>query len=109
MQSFSYFFYRKFLLLIRVRAAKQANLVNELCSFFLCSTVLIRTLREFDIDNALRRKPLFILVRERIPDSIFDKAAQVELVDIEPAEGEPESRAGEILRFLLWKRLPMLK
>lgn len=50
---------------------------------FLCSTVLIRTLREFDIDNALRRKPLLILVRERIPDSIFG--------------------------FLLWKRLPPLK
>lgn len=27
-----------------------------------------------------------ILVRERIPDSVFDKADQVELVDIEPAE-----------------------
>lgn len=27
-----------------------------------------------------------VLVRERIPDSVFDKADQVELVDIEPAE-----------------------
>ena len=98
------------------------------------------TLREFDIDGALKRKPQLILVdelahtnaegsrhakryqdvqellnagidvyttvnvqhieslndtvasitgvlvRERIPDSVFDQADQVELVDIEPAE-----------------------
>lgn len=30
----SFLFYRKFLPLIRVRAAEQTNLTNELCSFF---------------------------------------------------------------------------
>lgn len=108
--------------------------------------------REFDIDNALRRKPRLILVdelahtngpgsrhakryqdvqellnagidvyttvnvqhieslndtvasvtgvlvRERIPDSIFDQADQVELVDIEPAELLERMANGNIYR-----------
>ena len=110
------------------------------------------TLREFDIDAALRRKPQLILVdelahtnagdsrhtkryqdvqellnagidvyttvnvqhieslndtvasitgisvRERIPDSVFDQADQVELVDIEPAELLERLASGQIYR-----------
>lgn len=110
------------------------------------------TLREFDIDSALKRKPQLILVdelahtnaegsrhtkryqdvqellsagidvyttvnvqhieslndtvasitgvlvRERIPDSIFDQADQVELVDIEPAELLERLASGNIYR-----------
>lgn len=39
-----------------------------------------------------------ILVRERIPDSIFDQADQVELVDIEPAELLERLESGNIYR-----------
>ena len=39
-----------------------------------------------------------IIVRERIPDSAFDQAAQVELVDIEPAELLERMSAGNIYR-----------
>lgn len=39
-----------------------------------------------------------ILVRERIPDSVFDLAAQVELVDIEPAELLMRMSDGNIYR-----------
>ena len=39
-----------------------------------------------------------ILVRERIPDSVFDKADQVELVDIEPAELLERLASGNIYR-----------
>lgn len=39
-----------------------------------------------------------ILVRERIPDSVFDKADQVELVDIEPAELLERMANGNIYR-----------
>lgn len=39
-----------------------------------------------------------ILVRERIPDSVFDKANQVELVDIEPAELLERLASGNIYR-----------
>ncbi|MDO5399751.1 MAG: sensor histidine kinase KdpD [Eubacteriales bacterium] len=110
------------------------------------------TLREFDLDAAIRRKPQIILVdelahtnakgsrhakryqdieellyagidvyttvnvqhieslndtvasitgvfvRERIPDSVFDKADQVELVDIEPQELIARLRAGDVYR-----------
>ena len=110
------------------------------------------TLREFDIDAALKRKPQLILVdefahtnaegsrhakryqdvqellkaginvyttvnvqhieslndtvaaitgimvRERIPDSIFDEADQVELVDIEPAELLERLASGNVYR-----------
>lgn len=110
------------------------------------------TLREFDIDGALKRKPQLILVdelahtnaegsrhtkryqdvqellnagidvyttvnvqhieslndtvasitgvlvRERIPDSVFDQADQVELVDIEPAELLERMASGNIYR-----------
>lgn len=110
------------------------------------------TLREFDIDSALKRKPQLILVdelahtnaeggrhakryqdvqellsagidvyttvnvqhieslndtvasitgvlvRERIPDSVFDQADQVELVDIEPAELLERMASGNIYR-----------
>ena len=110
------------------------------------------TLREFDIDGALKRKPQLILVdelahtnakgsrhtkryqdvqellnagidvyttvnvqhieslndtvasitgvlvRERIPDSVFDQADQVELVDIEPAELLERIASGNIYR-----------
>ena len=110
------------------------------------------TLREFDIDGALKRKPQLILVdelahtnaegsrhtkryqdvqellnagidvyttvnvqhieslndtvasitgvlvRERIPDSVFDQADQVELVDIEPAELLERMVSGNIYR-----------
>ncbi|MDO5141028.1 MAG: sensor histidine kinase KdpD [Eubacteriales bacterium] len=110
------------------------------------------TLREFDIDGALKRKPQLILVdelahtnaagsrhvkryqdikellnagidvyttvnvqhieslndtvasitgiqvRERIPDSVFDQADQVELVDIEPAELLDRLASGNIYR-----------
>lgn len=37
-----------------------------------------------------------VIVRERIPDSFFDQAAQVELVDIEPQELIDRLKAGEI-------------
>ena len=37
-----------------------------------------------------------IMVRERIPDSVFDNASQVELVDIEPQELIERTRAGEV-------------
>ncbi|MGM9636184.1 MAG: DUF4118 domain-containing protein [Candidatus Avispirillum sp.] len=37
-----------------------------------------------------------IMVRERIPDSVFDNASQVELVDIEPQELMERTRAGEV-------------
>ncbi len=37
-----------------------------------------------------------ILVRERIPDSVFDQAGQVELVDIEPAELTERLAGGDI-------------
>lgn len=37
-----------------------------------------------------------ITVRERIPDSVFDNASQVELVDIEPQELIERTRAGEV-------------
>lgn len=110
------------------------------------------TIREFDIDSALKRKPQLILVdelahtnaegsrhakryqdvqellnagidvyttvnvqhieslndtvasitgilvRERIPDSVFDQADQVELVDIEPAELLERLASGNIYR-----------
>ena len=39
-----------------------------------------------------------VLVRERIPDSLFDKADQVELVDIEPAELLMRMSGGNIYR-----------
>ncbi len=39
-----------------------------------------------------------ILVRERIPDSVFDRADQVELVDIEPAELLERMAGGNIYR-----------
>lgn len=39
-----------------------------------------------------------ILVRERIPDSVFDKADQVELVDIEPTELLERLAGGNIYR-----------
>lgn len=39
-----------------------------------------------------------VLVRERIPDSVFDHAQQVELVDIEPEELLSRLRAGNIYR-----------
>ena len=39
-----------------------------------------------------------ILVRERIPDSVFDQADQVELVDIEPAELLERLASGNIYR-----------
>ncbi|MGN0371959.1 MAG: DUF4118 domain-containing protein [Enterocloster sp.] len=39
-----------------------------------------------------------ILVRERIPDSVFDQADQVELVDIEPEELLERLAAGDIYR-----------
>lgn len=39
-----------------------------------------------------------ILVRERIPDSVFDQADQVELVDIEPAELLERMASGNIYR-----------
>lgn len=39
-----------------------------------------------------------VLVRERIPDSVFDQADQVELVDIEPAELLERMAAGNIYR-----------
>ena len=110
------------------------------------------TLREFDIDAALKRNPQLILVdelahtnaessrhtkryqdvqellnagidvyttlnvqhleslcdvaasitgtivRERIPDKIFDRAAQVELVDLEPEELRRRIREGDVVR-----------
>ena len=90
------------------------------------------TLREFDIDAALKRNPQLILVdellnagiyvyttvnvqhieslndtvasitrilvRERIPDSAFDQADQVELVDIEPAELLERLASGKVYR-----------
>ena len=110
------------------------------------------TLKEFDIDSALRRKPQLILVdelahtnadgcrhskryqdveellragidvyttvnvqhieslndtvasiteimvRERIPDSVFDRADQVELVDIEPQELLERFASGEVYK-----------
>ena len=37
-----------------------------------------------------------IMVRERIPDSVFDNASQVELVDIEPQELIERMKAGEV-------------
>lgn len=39
-----------------------------------------------------------ILVRERIPDTVFDQADQVELVDIEPAELLERMAGGDIYR-----------
>lgn len=39
-----------------------------------------------------------VMVRERIPDSVFDKAAQVELVDIEPRELIERLEAGNVYR-----------
>lgn len=39
-----------------------------------------------------------IAVHERIPDYVFDRAAQVELVDIEPVELAKRLRAGKIYR-----------
>ena len=39
-----------------------------------------------------------ILVRERIPDSTFDQADQVELVDIEPAELLERLASGNVYR-----------
>lgn len=39
-----------------------------------------------------------ILVRERIPDSVFDNADQVELVDIEPQELIDRLNAGDVYR-----------
>ena len=39
-----------------------------------------------------------VLVRERIPDSVFDQADQVELVDIEPAELLERMASGNIYR-----------
>ncbi len=39
-----------------------------------------------------------ILVRERIPDSIFDQADQVELVDVEPAELLERLASGNVYR-----------
>lgn len=37
-----------------------------------------------------------VIVRERIPDHVFDEADQVELVDIEPAELMERLRAGQV-------------
>ena len=39
-----------------------------------------------------------IMVNERIPDSVFDNASQVELVDIEPQELIERMKAGEVYR-----------
>lgn len=39
-----------------------------------------------------------IVVNERIPDSVFDRASQVELVDIEPEELVKRLRAGKVYR-----------
>lgn len=39
-----------------------------------------------------------IIVRERIPDRVFDDAAQVELVDIEPADLLERLRSGRVYR-----------
>lgn len=39
-----------------------------------------------------------VAVRERIPDSVFDQAAQVELVDIEPTELLERLKVGKIYR-----------
>lgn len=39
-----------------------------------------------------------VMVRERIPDRVFDQADQVELVDIEPVELIERLKAGEIYR-----------
>ncbi|MGN0464451.1 MAG: DUF4118 domain-containing protein [Acutalibacteraceae bacterium] len=39
-----------------------------------------------------------IMVNERIPDSVFDNASQVELVDIEPQELIERMNAGEVYR-----------
>lgn len=38
------------------------------------------------------------IVRERIPDKIFDRAAQVELVDLEPEELRRRIREGDVVR-----------
>ena len=45
-----------------------------------------------------------ILVRERIPDSVFDKANQVDLVDIEPQELIERMRSGEVYKHDQVKR-----
>lgn len=37
-----------------------------------------------------------IMVKERVPDSIFDNASQVELIDIEPQELQERLQAGDI-------------
>ena len=39
-----------------------------------------------------------VMVRERVPDSVFDEADQVELVDIEPEELLERLKAGKIYR-----------
>ncbi len=45
-----------------------------------------------------------VVVRERIPDSVFDRANQVELVDIEPQELIERLRAGSIYKESQAKR-----
>ena len=39
-----------------------------------------------------------IMVNERIPDSVFDNASQVELVDIEPQELIERMKSGDVYR-----------
>lgn len=45
-----------------------------------------------------------VLVRERIPDTVFDEANQVELVDIEPQDLIDRLNAGQVYRELQAKR-----
>lgn len=45
-----------------------------------------------------------VVVNERIPDYVFDRASQVELVDIEPSDLEKRLREGKIYRAQQAKR-----
>lgn len=45
-----------------------------------------------------------IMVRERVPDSVFDNASQVELIDIEPQELLERLQSGNVYRDIQAKR-----
>ena len=79
------------------RHSKRYQDVEELLSagIDVCATVNVQHIESLnDIVAAITG----ILVRERIPDRIFDEADQVELVDIEPSELIERLKAGEVCR-----------
>ena len=76
------------------------SLLSELGARFVVSRAATDVQEKFLLRNGANEVASItgILVRERIPDSTFDQADQVELVDIEPAELLERLASGNVYR-----------